>query len=141
MSDDNPFKTNTYFGIINSRENYDTKEKLITRLKEHRFHYADVKFKEFKKLHKTNGQLGRKFIALAAAPYCILKAIGNLAIAILLTPTLLCGGKPLFLNSIYKVPRDLQASFGWLVTIFWDKGGQFHVQESNFQKTCYSCYF
>ncbi|ADI37599.1 putative uncharacterized protein [Waddlia chondrophila 2032/99] len=41
-------------------------------------------------------------------------------------------------ESFYLV-RDLQEAFGWLATIFSDRYGQYHVQESQFHKSCYGC--
>jgi hypothetical protein len=37
--------------------------------------------------------------------------------------------------------RDFQESFGWLICIFDQTYGEYLIQESSFQKSCYDCFF
>ncbi len=40
----------------------------------------------------------------------------------------------------FCIIRDLQESFGWLLSIFDDRWGEFNIQESAFHKSCYDCF-
>jgi len=42
-----------------------------------------------------------------------------------------------FQAHIFYIGRDFQESFGWLLSLFNDRLGQFHIQGSEFHKTCY----
>lgn len=40
----------------------------------------------------------------------------------------------------FYLVRDLQESFGWLISIFHESYGMYHVAEADFQKSCYDCF-
>lgn len=104
------------------------------------FSYGDVNFEKFSKQYKGKGWLGRKIIALPAAI-----AFGSVMIVYHLAQMCLGAIKALraqdsryFKAPLYCVFRDIQESFGWLITLFNDKLGQYQVQESRLHKGCYN---
>ena len=102
------------------------------------FTYVDVSFKEFKQNHWTHYWFGRKIIALPAATYSgIVKTIYHLTTAILVTVVPPRDNKNHLQAQCFYIARDLQETFGWLITLLNDSYGQYHVQASGFHKSCY----
>ena len=83
--------------------------------------------------------LGRKVVALPLALWsAVVKTIYHLVRAVLATLNICSNHRlPRVQAHVYSVARDLQEAWGWLTTIFSTKYGQYHIQESQFQKYCY----
>ncbi len=84
----------------------------------------------------SRGWFGRKLIALPLASIGIIKAIYHLSMVFF---------KGLYHEKrstcmqmyTYAAVRDLEESFGRIVTLFSDKRGRYLVEESIYQKSCY----
>ncbi len=115
-------------------------------LRKCKFRYGKVTRIQFNETYaSTNEGLNastRKKLAAFAALITVAKAVYHLAIT-----TILIGGihllkgnsKPLVCGVFYLV-RDGQGLFGILLSIFNDRLGLYHAQESLFQKSCYDYY-
>lgn len=103
------------------------------------FKYGDIENQQFNQKYSIEGWLGRKITALPRAIWSgVVQPIFHLALAILIGIPKICLGKSEYLKvQLYNGARDLQEAYGHLVTLIHDRHGQFHVQESQFQKFCY----
>ena len=106
-----------------------------------KFKYDVVTPEKFNLKYSPGGceWFGRKVKALPAAALCgVVKVTCHLALAIFVgIPKAIFDHGTYFKARIFSVARDFQESYGWLATLFNDRYGQFHVEESQFQKTCY----
>lgn len=137
------FGESTYLSVLKEDKNFDSEKKIFYYAKDNpRFSFGNVTYDNFKEKHATAGWIGRKFIALPAAIWSgMVKTIFHLAKAILIgIPKAFSDNGKFLKTMLFYVLRDFQESSGWLVTLVHDQYGQFHVQESNFQKVCYECF-
>jgi Flp pilus assembly protein TadD len=106
------------------------------------FHYGDVSFKKFCNYYSPGGWCGRKVYALPLAIWSlVIKTIYHLAKAVIVGIGKACSGDSRCLKAhIFYVGRDFQEAFGWLVSLFNDRYGQYHIQESVFHKSCYDSF-
>ena len=107
------------------------------------FKYAEPKFSEYSKLYTDSGWFGRKIIAIPAAAWAaIIKTMYHLSKSIfcdfLRTAS---NGDFYFKAQVYSIVRDLQESFGRILSIFHDRSGLFHIQQAQFYKSCYECFY
>jgi hypothetical protein len=127
------FEKNNYFHLINKDE-----KTIIEYAKIHsQFSYGDVTYGDFAAQVDSEGWLERKLVALPLAFWSgVVMTIYHLAQA-LFSAVVCDADKTLYL---YSVGRDFQESFGRVVSLFNDTYGQYHIQESQFNKTCYECF-
>lgn len=103
------------------------------------FAIVNLEFENFGKYYTPQGWCIRKFIALPCAIWSgLVKTIYHLtkAIFIGIFKARLDGGA-YFQSQLYSTGRDLQESMGWVLSIFSDKYGQYHIQESKYHKYLY----
>lgn len=139
------FEKNSYLEAFNKNESLKNDEGIFKYVKEKglRFKYGDVSFQKFNTNYSAKGWIGRKVIALPMAIWAgIFKAIYHLAKMIFIGyPKIFFKGEVEYLavQGPY-LRRDFQEAYGRLASLFNDRYGQFHIQESQFQKTCYECF-
>lgn len=134
------FEQTPYLKVIRENEKFKDDRKIFDYTKEHlQFRYGDVNRQKFNKKYSAEGWFGRKITALPAAIWSgVVKVIYHFVKAIFI------GVPKAFFDKgqvhFFNVARDFQESYGRLASLFNDRYGQFHVQESQFQKTCYDCF-
>lgn len=101
-----------------------------------KYQYGNPSYDEFSRRYSGEGFLKRKVIALPKF-FRIIFVKTLMHILITLNKSLKKKRNTAKLN-FYKVIRDIEEASGWLITIFHDKIGSYLVQESKFQKKCYS---
>lgn len=129
---------------------YTDKSDILDFVKDHpQFTYGNTGFSKFANAYKSKGWFARKIIALPAAVWSGgVKTTYHVAKLILtsfgvLIRNAVIHGSPTKQDIRYLkaqgfcIARDLQESFGWLLTLFHDKCGQYHVQESQCHRLCY----
>lgn len=129
------FKNTAYFQSINSNS-YKDSDKLLSILKNSplKFKFFSVNLKNFSYNYTPNGRLKRKIIAIPALILSgVVKSTFHVFKGIFFS---FFRYKYIKKQSFYLI-RDFQESFGWFITLFNDKIGQFHLQESNFHKKSY----
>ena len=117
-------------------EEYLTEDSLYGKL---HFSYFNTAYSDFQESYEENGYWGRKFFAIPGAIHGILKTIYHLAATILYGTYRSIRGdhRPIQAN-LFKAVRDLEETWGRLVTLGNDQRGSYLVQESLFQKECYT---
>lgn len=107
------------------------------------FQYSNVSYKDYSEAYSEKGWRTRKIIALPAALWSgIVKTIyhiGELLMALLAS---IGGNQSLQLRaSAFRVVRDLEEGFGRLVSLFHDKYGSYHIEQSTFHNACYDSFY
>lgn len=137
------FENTSYLRAIKENENLFYEQKIAKNAQAKlQFKYGHVTLQKFNQKYSAEGWCGRKIIALPAAAWSgAVKTAYHLAKAILFgILTAPCNKGKYFQSQCFYFARDLQESFGWLISFFNDRFGQYHVQESEFHKTCYDCF-
>jgi len=138
------FEKTHYLQAIRENENLKDDKNIFNYAKQSlKYTYGDVSRQKFNVKYSAEGcWAGRKLIALPAAVWSVVvKALYHLAKAILIGIPKAFFDKGQYLKAqVFYVTRDFQESYGRLTSFFNDRYGQFHVQESQFQKTCYDCF-
>lgn len=103
------------------------------------FKYGSANLAKFNKNYDESGWMGRKVQAVPNALLGIVKVVLKIAKVILIqAPLSPCyPGLNLKANT-FEVIRDAQETFGWIATLISDRIGQYHIQESEFQRACYN---
>jgi hypothetical protein len=107
------------------------------------FQYEGATYKNFaryyKSCHGSTGWFHRKLIAIPAAAFTLtIKTTYHLALAFFIgIPIAFIGPEQFFFRKIYAYVRDLQEASGRILTLFYDKVGLYHIQESQFHKQLY----
>lgn len=121
-----------------------TKKDLENQIEEkpQRFAYGSADYERFQASYSYDGYVKRKILAIPFALIAgICKTIYRLARIIFISIPMACAGEDKFLKAeIYRLARDMQEASGWIITLFNDKEGSYQVQESLFQKECYTYY-
>lgn len=129
-----------YLEILEEKEAFSSEKKICEQVKNQlQFKYGDVDQQHFNVKYSSVGWLGRKMIALPTAAWIgVVQTSYHLALVVLIGIPLLCLGKAEHLKvQVFNLARDFQGCYGCLVSLFNDRYGQFHIQESEFQKACY----
>ena len=146
------FDNNAFFKTVQESDilidqcgifNYVNVNSLFSYVKENKqFSYGDTTYEEFSRLYSTDGWIGRKVMAIPQAILCgVVKTVYHLAQALLLgIPKLYAGDFNYIKYKAFFLIRDFQEAFGWLTSLLDDKYGLFHIQGSQFHKTCYHCF-
>lgn len=135
------FEKHPYIEIVKEDWELNSENKIIDYAINHQqFTYGNVNFQKFTDKYIVEGWFGRKIIALPPIVLGTVKAVYHLAEAILGGLIIHSSDTKYLKSKLFCVARDLQESFGWLATLFSDKYGQYHVQESRFHKLCYDCF-
>ncbi len=136
------FENTSYLEAVQENNNLRSRSEIFNHANKNlKFTYGDVTLQKFNKNYSSDGWFGRKIIAIPKAAWSLaVKTIYHLVKAILvgIIMAISDSGK-YFKTHCFCIVRDLQESFGWLISIFNDKFGQYHIQESQFQKSCYEC--
>src|SRR3569832_2034424 len=131
-------KFSAYFSAVTLNPMLSTQYGLEKHIKENsqRFSYGDVTYSTYVGKYEPKGYELRKIVAIPAALFAgVVKSVYHLAKAFFLA----CRGESIHANAnAYRVARDMEEALGWLITLFNDKKGSYLVQESLFQKACYS---
>lgn len=102
--------------------------------------YGKVSFDAFNKVYCSSEFFAYKIVALPSACFAgVVKMTCHIATAILFAIPKSCYNldvRPLK-GIVFTLFRDIEETVGWIVTIFHDAWGQYLVEESLFQKTCY----
>lgn len=134
------FEKNAYYRAVTNDKDLNSEFKMLEKAKNKlNFHYGKATRKEFNNDYTVNGWGLRKIICIPAAFYSgAVKSTFHLAQAILIgiVKAPFDNGK-YFIAKVYTTAQDFHASYGWLITLFNDRHGQFDVEESEFQQTCY----
>ncbi|SCA58582.1 Uncharacterized protein AB751O23_AF_00180 [Chlamydiales bacterium SCGC AB-751-O23] len=103
------------------------------------FKYTNVNHQAFNAQYSPDGWMGRKFIAIPATLFSgLVKTTYHLAKAIFIgIPKAIFPRSRYFTAQIFHIGRDFQEAFGRFSSLFNDRFGQFHIQESQFHKSCY----
>lgn len=139
------FENNSYLNAVIEKKDKDlnSESKIFKHVQSTlHFSYINVTPQEFNKQYIATGWFARKVIALPAAIWsATVKTIYHLAKTIIIgfCKTFFDGGK-YSQTQLFYMGRDLQESFGWLVSLFNDRYGQYYIQASKFHKTCYHCF-
>lgn len=136
------FEDTSYFKALQLNEDLSTEENVFFSVKENlQYSYGNVTHETFKTKYSNEGRIGRKFTAIPAALWSgLVKSVYHLAKAIFIGCPKAFSDKGQYRKAqFYNVRRDFQEAWGRLSGIFDDAYGQFHVLESQFQKTCYDC--
>lgn len=134
------FNNTFYFKTVKEQEIFKDDAQIFSELTQKlQFKYGSVRRTEFDKNYLEKGWFGRKIIALPAALWSAsIKVIYHLIKALLLGVLRSCSDRGLYFKAqFFYISRDLQESYGRLTSLFNDRYGLFHIQESQFQKTCY----
>lgn len=137
------FEKTPYLRAVKEKDNFNSEIKIFNHAKTAlHFKYLDVTPQEFNKKYLTIGWFGRKVIALPAAiGSALVKTIYHLAKAIIIGFCKAFSDDGKYSKAqLFYMGRDFQESFGWLVSLFNDRYGQYHIQASKFHKTCYQCF-
>lgn len=136
------FEKSAYLAAAKGNETFDSKEKIsIFSNLNTQFQYGTVTLQKFNQDYKAQGWFGRKIVALPLALTGIIKAIYHFAKGIFVGLIKTCTGDKKYIKGhLFYAARDLQETFGWFVTLFNDRIGQYHIQESKFHKSCYDCF-
>lgn len=118
------------------------------------FSSGSIDNQTFDKQYSEKGWLGRKIVALPAALWTgLIQSTYNLFCYNLILSLGLC--KSILYSRRFEIPlkvksyamvhhfyalRNLQESFGWLISLFNDRSGQFRVQSSRSHKKYYDSY-
>ncbi|KAF3362677.1 hypothetical protein PHSC3_000916 [Chlamydiales bacterium STE3] len=131
------FQKTSYLKAV--KENNDLKKISNHASKKLQFKYVDITFQKFNKEYSAKGWFERKIIALPGGFVGgIVMAICHLAKAFIISPLKgFSDGRKYFKAQLFYSGRDFQESFGWLISFFNDRYGQYHIQESEFHRTCY----
>lgn len=133
------FEINSYYNVVKEKPN--VFKAILNHTKSSvKFKCVDVEVQEFNKKYSSEGWFRRKVFALPAAIWSgVVKTIYHLAKAIIIgfLKALSDDGK-YFQSQLFYTGRDLQESFGWLVSLLNDRYGQYHIQESGFHKSLYN---
>jgi len=134
------FERNSYLKAVQKNEDLNDDNKIFNHVKTGlQFKYVDVSPQKFNEKYSAKVWVGRKFVALPAVIWSgVVKTIYHLVKAILIGMIARLGDKKYLKVQFFHVARDLQESFGWVATLFNDKYGQYHIQESKFHKSCYN---
>lgn len=135
-------KFSTYFSAFKLDSGLSSKNEVEKYIKEkpQRFSYGHVTYPDYDAEYKSGGYVQRKMIAIPSALIAgIVKLIYHFAIGIFVgIPKACCGENKYLKVAAYRMVRDLEEALGWIITLFNDKRGTYLVQESLFQKECYS---
>lgn len=134
------FKGGFYLEALKENEIFSSDVKIGEQVKNQLlFKYGEVEKQQFNLKYSTGGWLGRKITALPRFVWFgVVPLTYHLALAILIGVPKVCLGDREYLKvQLYNVARDLQETYGYLFCLINDRHGQFHIQESQFQKSCY----
>jgi hypothetical protein len=128
------FKSSAYSSALDKNQ-YSEPRLFLTMKRNVQYTYGHADLQQFSVEYKSSGWLGRKVIAIPAAILIgIFKTVYNVAKILF---ELCTSGKTSAKIQSYRLARDLQESYGWLTTLFNDKKGQFYIQKSQFNQSCY----
>ena len=103
------------------------------------FHYGNATYKKFSEKYVAKGWIRRKIEALPLVLWsAIVETIYHLGKALILGIPKSFSSEGNYLKAqIFYIGRDFQESFGRLVSLFNDRYGLYHIQESRFHKNFY----
>lgn len=106
------------------------------------FSYREASFHSYVEGYSDEGWLGRKILAIPQALWsAVMKTVVHLALGIILGSLNALFDREdkgkYFKAMLFSAVRDLQESFGRVVSLFHDAYGRYHVHEADFHKTCY----
>ena len=135
----NIFEKNSYLEVVKESLVFFSEEELLHSVRKNlQFTYVSVSIKDFNEKYSARGWVGRKMIALPNAILGLLKTIYHLAQAVFkgFTKAIFDDGASFQAYCFYS-GRDLQGLYGWIISLFNDRVGQYHIQESQFHQSCY----
>jgi hypothetical protein len=134
------FNVNAYYNIAVEKLDPNGRLTILNSAKSFlQFEYVSVSVDEFNAKYVEKGWFGRKFSTIPLALLGVVKVIYHTACAIF-------GGfvKALTDDGVYasaqrfNIQRDCQEIYGRFISLYNDKLGQYHIQESSFNKSCYA---
>ncbi len=102
------------------------------------FSYGNATYNDYQVNYRINEQAirDRKWVAIPNALLAgACKTVYDLSNAVFKG---INGDSRGFAINMYRAARDLEEAYGWIVTLFDDVLGSYHVQQSLFHKECYS---
>lgn len=106
-----------------------------------KFAYGTASYSQFKNVYRSSEFWAYKMVALPSAfTSGVIKVVCHLAHIIFKGIPKTCRQFDLtyIKADIYTIIRDVEESFGWIVTFFHETWGQYLVEKSLFHKTCYT---
>lgn len=134
------FVDSVYLEALKEHKNFSSDVKFFQEIKNQLlFKYGEVEKEQFYFKYSEEGWLGRKITALPKAAWSgLIHSTYHLALAILIgIPAVFKGEGKYLIVQLFSFARDLQCAYGYLTSLINDRYGQFHIQESQFQKSCY----
>ncbi len=134
---------NLYLRTLKDQDSlYASPEKISEQVKaEPQYKYGNVNREDFDHgyLYSVKDSIGRKITSLPFIINGLVQTLYHLTLAIFreMPLALITSRSENLKMQMFKVIRDLQGVYGNLSVLFNDRYGLFHIQESQFQKTCY----
>lgn len=135
------FDKSFYLSSFMEQQNLNDENELCLQAKNHPELIHGVDYQKFSEKYKPKGWFGRKIIAIPAAVWAItIKTVYHLVKAILLgIPMAPFEKGKYFKAQLFHIGRDFQEAFGRAISFLNDRYGLYHIQESQFYKSCYTC--
>ncbi|GAB4228563.1 MAG: hypothetical protein Tsb0021_06020 [Chlamydiales bacterium] len=134
------FENSNYLTLYKNSHGVDSLDQLERLCKKStQFKYGTVNYRDYSTYVQSNDQEKKgSFYYGNRISITIIKITYHLALAILMTLPHLITGRPHCIKvRVFYIVRDFQEMYGNLALLFKIQKGQFHIEESNFQKTCY----
>ena len=135
------FERNIYYQALQSDSQWEGKEDLENEAKNRlTFEGAHVDFAQFSSQYSSKGWVKRKIVVLPMMVWSgVVKTTYHLVLVIFYGIFRWDRGR--YAQAyVYCVARDVQEAFGRFVSLFNDRYGLYHIEESQFQKIIYEHY-
>jgi hypothetical protein len=135
------YLNNSYLKCIKDNEVFSSHRKISDYTKSNlEFQIGNVNYSRFEQKYLTEPLQGRNVTPLSVTASEAVQSIGRtiyrLSAACMQIPRG-AEGEALKRLHLFHARRDFQEFYGRLLSLFNDTWGQFHIQESGFQKACY----
>jgi len=137
------FTSNSYLSLVRHDRDFKNNKAICSYVKNHpQFFYADVSFEKFSNSYSDKRSFLNRvtFLPRHALNSAIL-ILSHLGLAVFKGVPQLASGNTLYLQSLaFSVVRDVQLITGCITDIFFEKIGQYLIQDALFHIQCYQCF-
>ncbi len=141
------FEMNAYLKTMEKNRAFSDLSKIFSYAsKNSQFRYGEVSLSSFSIYYTNKGWFGRKILAIPAVFYSgVIKATYHFAKMCFSTIGMITSEDKEFQKTRIKAHvfawiRDYEEALGRFLSLFYDRIGQYLVQESHFHKSCYDCF-